>query len=466
MDLATLTKIITPYFKGTFELPKAKNPANELLHIVGVSSGIDSTATALCLKVLFPDTIFKFVFTDTKWEVNGTLSALRKIEHFLGERIIHLSAPHGLLEQIEKTGGYIPSQRNRFCTGYQKIKPFQQFIDKLKSNTNNGQVEVANYTGIRADEPTREGAVFSGDTSNNFPLQALGLNKEDVNNIVNMTVGIPLYYMEKSRSGCKLCIYARRSEVVDAWHKEPLSLERAADFEVMPKSVKDTYNDLPLLVAKELSISRNWMSYVRPDWIGYPKVGSQGSRGKNQHNRTLDLFSEHSKHLYVAVEYLYHQGIPGMALPQVYRENIITYSTSLGGLKLALKHFWLHRLQTKELHDLVNTTHAGMIENKQIAIVQVEVDNFDSLVPQKPEETFTWQSDKKPLLAIRKTLALIEHILLCEGLRQDNNHKVEQISKEYGRVLNFSEYEKPDYDVLIDDIDIEDSPVICNVCSR
>jgi 3'-phosphoadenosine 5'-phosphosulfate sulfotransferase (PAPS reductase)/FAD synthetase len=466
MDLAKLTKIITPYFKGSFELPKAQNPDNELLHIVGVSSGIDSTATALCLKVLFPTIPFKFVFTDTQWEVDGTLSALRKIEHFLGESIIYLSAPHGLLEQIEMNGGYIPSQRNRFCTGYQKIKPFQQFIDSLKTRTNNGNVEVANYTGIRADEPTREGAQFSGDTSNNFPLQALGLNKEDVNNIVNQTVGIPLYYMDKSRSGCKLCIYARRSEVIDAWANEPVSMERAAVFEVLPQPLIDTYKNIPESVAKALSISRNWMGYVRPDWIGYPKVGSQSNRGKKQRSETMDLFSEQAKDLYVAVEYLYHKGIPGMALPQIYREKIITYSTSLGGLKLALKHFWLHRLQTKELHDLVDPTNDGMIENKQIAIIQVEVDDFNSLVPEKPHETFTWQSDKKPLLAIRKTVAILDHILLCEGLRQDGNKQVENLSKEYGRVLNFAEYNKPAHEDLVDDIDIEDSPVICNVCSR
>ena len=466
MDLATLSNTITPYFKGDFSLPQPQNPANELIHLVGVSSGIDSTATALCLKVLFPTTKFIFVFTDTKFEAQGTYPALRRLSEYLGEEIIHLTAPYGILEQIKVNGGYIPSQKVRTCTSTQKIMPLQRFIKKLKSSVNNGNVEVANYTGIRADEPYREGAVLSGDTTTNFPLQALGLNKEDVNNIVNNTVGIPEYYMNRSRSGCSLCIYARRSEVIDLYRNYPEDAARAAEFEVLPKAISDAYDDLPKPIGEELNISRNWMGYIRPDWLGYSEVGAQGVRGKKQRTETLDLFSENSKHLYVAVEYLYHKGIPGMALPQVYREFIISYSPTLGGIKVALKHFWLHRLQTKELHDLVKVNHASMVENKQIAIIQVEIDDFQNLIPEKPPETFTWQSDKTPLRAIRKTVAVLDHILLCEGLRQEGNKAVDKLDREYGRVLNFAEFSKPDYEDLVDDIDIEDAPVVCNVCSR
>jgi len=467
MNLSQLTKVITPYLKGCFELPKAKNPENELIHIVGVSSGIDSTATALVLKVLFPTTDFLYVFTDTQWEAKGTLETLNLLEGFLGKDILRIKAPQGLLKQIEMAGGYLPSQRARSCTSYQKIQPFQRFMRDLKIKTNDGKVEFAQYTGIRADEPTRKGAQFSGNTSNNFPLQSLGLTKEDVNAIVNQTVGIPLYYKEKSRSGCPICIFSRRSEIIAAWSEDSDRVMSAAKFEILPDNVTSIYENLPKSVAQETGISRNWMGYVRPDWLGYPSVGAQTSkRGKLQRKETLDMFSESSKHIYVAIEYLYHAGIPGMALPQVYFENFITYSTSFGGLKVALKHFWLHRLQTKVMHSLSDDSERGMVENKQIALIQIEVDDYASLVPVKPSDTYTWQNDRTPLLAIRKNVSVLKHILLCEGLRQDGNPKISRVSKEYGRVLHFTQYEKPAYEDLVDDIDIEDAPVACNTCSR
>jgi hypothetical protein len=116
------------------------------------------------------------------------------------------------------------------------------------------------------------------------------------------------------------------------------------------------------------------------------------------------------------------------------------------------------------LHD--QPSEKAMVNNKQIAIIQVEVDDYESMVPAKPSDTYTWQNDKTPLLAIRKNVAIIDHILLCEGLRQDNSRKIGRVSREYGRVINFSKYEQPKLEDLIDDFDIEDAPVACNACSR
>jgi 3'-phosphoadenosine 5'-phosphosulfate sulfotransferase (PAPS reductase)/FAD synthetase len=468
MKLSLLSKIITPFFKGCFSLPMLKDPDKKLIHLVGVSSGLDSTTTALVLKVLFPDVKFVYVFTDTGFEVDGTEAALQKLEAFLGQPILRPSSPYDFMTTIKMAskdgnGSFIPSQRQRWCTQVLKIMPFQAFIEQLRLSCDT-EVEFATYTGIRADEPTRTGASFSGDTGNYFPLQALGLDKTAVNTIVERTLGIPLYYQEKSRSGCAICIYSRRSEIIAAWRTSTALVQQAAAFETHPDKITAILNDLPPLVSSSIGEGRNHIGFPRPDWLGYPTIGSQGKRGKNARKETLDMFSAKSKHLYAAVEYEYHSGIPGLALPQVYFERFITYSTSLGGLKIALKHFWLHRLQTKELHQ--QDSEAAMRENKQMAIVQIEVDDFEQLVPEKPEGTFTWQGDGKSLLAIRKTSAIIEHILLCEGLRQDNHPGIDNVPHEYGRILHFSQYEQPSHEDLVDDFDIEDAPVMCNACAR
>jgi 3'-phosphoadenosine 5'-phosphosulfate sulfotransferase (PAPS reductase)/FAD synthetase len=464
MNTDLLKRVIEPRLKGTFTLPTVKNPQNTLIHICGISGGIDSTATILCLKYLFPDTAFILVFTDTKFEAKGTLKAIDKLEKLLGQPVLRINAEHGLIEYIEKAGGYIPSFGSRFCTSSQKIIPMTRFMEKLRIQYS-GKVEFAQYTGIRADEPTRDGAIYSGDIMNYFPLASLGLVKSDVNHIVQDINGIPSFYQNKSRSGCAICYQNRRSETIAAWQESPEQVQKAAKFEVMPDNIIQIFNGLPTPVSKETGVSRNWLGFVRPHWLGYEPMGYQSTkRGKNQRKETVDLFAEQAKHIYVAVEYSFYGGIPGMANAQVYFEQIISYSTSLTGIKKALKFFWLHRLQTKEILDIETTTL--LEKTRQIAIIQLEVNDWESVVPPKPNETFTWSSDKKPLLAIRKTVKVIEHILLCEGLRQIHDPLINKVTKEYGRVLHFSQFHQPKLEDLLDDIDIEDAPVACNVCSR
>ncbi len=463
MNIQQLKSVIIPQLKGTFELPQPTNPDSKLIHIVGVSSGIDSTATALTLKALFPDTHFLYVFTPVgDWEVNGTEEALLRLAAYLETNIVSVSADLGMLAYIDKAGGFLPSQRQRYCTTTMKILPMQRFMNTLRQQ-HGETVEFAQYTGIRADEPTRQGAHYQdGDITNYFPLQALGLDKKAVNRIVQKTVGIPLYYVDKSRSGCPICIFSRRSEVIGTLYREPPRLQQAADFEVMPANVIQIFNHLPTPVSVDTGISRNWLAFVRPHWLGYKKMGYQGTRGKAKKGATIDMFSQMSKHLFVAVEYQYCD-IFSLMEP-VFKEQIITYSTSLGGLKTALKHFWLPRLQTKELHD-IDTIEALEYE-KQLAIIQVDVYDYDAVIPKKPEDTYTWQNDKTPLIAIRKAIAIIEHILLVEGLKQDNNPAINKVKQSHGEVLNFQHYTPPAESELVDDIDIEDVPVMCNACSR
>lgn len=476
MNINQLQSIIFPFLKGDFNLPIVSTSGNRLVHIVGVSSGIDSTATALILKALFPDTRFLFVFTEVKgWEVEGTKDAIEKLESFLGQKIVRPTADLGLLEYIQKAGGFLPSQRQRFCTSAMKILPMARYMKYLRESLVN--VEFAQYVGIRADEQQRDGAQYNGDdTTTYFPLQALGLDKSAVNSIVESTVGIPSYYFEKSRSGCTVCIFSRRAEIIDAWGREPAKVYEASKLEIMPSDVIQIFHDFPVCVSEQTGISRNWLYFVRPDWLGHKKMGyMESQRGKNNTGATQDMFAVGTKYIYVAVEYAYTLGY-GFMPDSVYFERIVTYSTSLTGLKIALKHFWLHRLHTRELYG--SKSDDDLAFEKQIAIMQIEIDDFEDLIPNIPNETFTWQGDRTPLLAIRKTMAIIEHILLVEGLKQegvmlDSDEEggtsipaITKITREYGRVLHYEKYDQPSISDLTQDMDIEDAPVACIQCSR
>jgi len=472
-----LLKSIQSLFKGKFELPYSDRKVYRVIggmqkevtviHMVPISSGNDSTATALALRALYPEQEFVYFFSNTQFEVKGTDSAIQKLKGFLGAPIIDVSAPLGLIEQIDSSGGFLPSQRQRSCTSYQKIHPMQHFMTsfKAKYQRTGTPIHIVQYVGVRADETDRKGAELKGDTETVFPLVALGLDKAAVNKLVERTVGIPAYYYDKSRSGCTVCIFMRRMEIIAAWRRDYEKVSQAADREGISDDINAIYQDLPTPVSKIIGEGRNHITFVRPQWLGHKAMGYQsGDRGKKSREHTMDMFSNDSIHVYAAVEYEYTEGFPGMCLPQVYFERLVTYSTSLAGIKKALKFFWLHRCHTKELHQVDNEEQ--LRREKQIAIIQIEIDGFENLVPAPPKDAFTWQSDKKPLRAIRKTALIIEHILLCEGLRQSNHPGIDKVEQEYGRVLHFEQYMPHELEELVDDIDVESAPQICNVCSR
>lgn len=386
-----------------------------------------------------------------------------------------------MLEMVSRSGNFLPSQRQRSCTQMLKTLPIKRFYDQLKALHGDDSLFIQ-FVGLRFDEPQRTGIEW---TENHivsaYPLQALRITKADVNTICQRIQGIPLYYQEKSRSGCQICIFSRRSEVIDSWRVAPELMNRAAKMEQIPENVVSIYNHLPQPVSQLTGIGRNWMNYYRPSRLNNPDVPYEVERGRNKLVSGMDdLFgASQAKRLYVAVEYQFESNLFGMMRePFVFFEKIITYSTSLAGLKKALKFFWLHRIHTKEMHLL---DEDGLRDERQIQILEIEVDDFDNEIPPKPEGTgvYTWQNDGKPLYAIRKTMAVIERILLHEGFyqglkstdvqtRKRATQALEKLSreKEYGRILSSLRYDQPAYSELVDDIDIADAPVPCAACSR
>ena len=469
--------IVNDYVSGDYELPVV--PGKKVFYIVPLSGGIDSYATGYSLLAKFPTAPFTFVHCDTGVEAEGTEEGLKKFEKITGRKIIRIKAKYDLLEMVEKSGNFLPSQLQRTCTNFLKTLPTKYFYQALREKHGEDAVFIQ-FVGLRADEPERTGIVWKDEhIASAYPLQSLGLVKSDVNNIVQRQQGIPIYYMEKSRSGCFICIFSRRSEIVYAWSVSVEKMIRAANLEDIPQEILSIYKKLPTPVHEIVSSSRNWLSYYRPSRLFNPQTEYEKKRGKNKLKATIpDLFgAELSKRLYVAVEYQFYNNDYGLvAEPFVYFEQLITYSTSLGGLKTALKHFWLHRIHTKELHDL---SENELGREKQIQIIEIEVDNFDQVIPPKPEGVFTWQNDRTPLYAIRKAVAVIERILLTEGLKQDLNSRDPKIrksaeeakdkiekAKSYGRILSSFPYEQPSLNELIKDKVIKEAPEACMACSR
>ena len=476
-NLELIKKSVSNYVAGKFELPKIEGKKN--FYIIPLSGGLDSFATAYTLLALYPATPFCFVHCDTGIEAEGTEEAFERFEAVTGRSILKIKPKYGLLEGVEKHGNFLPSQRHRSCTQTLKTLPIKKFFNALKEKFGDDSVFIQ-FVGLRADEPQREGIEWAEEhIASSYPLQSLGIRKEDVNLIVERIQGIPRYYQDKSRSGCKICIFSRRSEIIAAWNNSPVDLERAANTEEIPVSTLNIYNAMPTPVSKILNVGRNWVNYYRPSELGYKAAGFESSRGKNKLvNGIDDMFgASDSKRLYVAIEYFYEANTYGfLAQPMVFFEKLISYSTSMAGIKKALKHFWLHRLHTKEMYDQSEERLAG---ERQVYIFEVEVDDFENEIPPAPQGVFTWQNDRTPLFAIRKAVAVLERILLTEGEKQNVHHYDPTISKqavnsveklksekEYGRILSVTKYQKPPMSELVDDFDITDAPVACMACSR
>ena len=459
---------VSKYVTGQLSLPEPKAGTKQFF-LVPVSSGIDSTAVAIVLKVLYPHLPLTFVFTDTGNEIAGTEAALDRLESVLAIRIIRIRPKISLLDKVEAQGNYLPSPRQRYCTQIGKITPFKQFMAALKQ-MHGENTQFVSFVGVRADEPEREGVQWADDTAVTiFPLQQLGFDKAAVNKLVQEVTGIPIYYANKSRSGCALCINSRRSEVISMIETDTSTFEQAVRTETMPEQYGNVLSFLPRSVCLMTGAARNWLQLAKPEEMGGAGMAWTGERGKTGARKSMTLFGAESQIYYVAVEH--HKAASG----DIHYQKFITFSGSLGGVVTALKHHTMHRYQTKELWGY--QSEAELAGEQFIAIYEVEIDDATVHVPEKPQGVYSWQSDGKTLLEIRKVKFLIEQILLTEGIRQDckaNDPSLRQEAKtmlskidtEYGRILNARMYDRPALSCLIDDMDITDAPAMCNACSR
>ena len=453
----------------TFRLP-AVTPGKKQFILCPVSGGIDSTAVAIIMAVLYPQVPVTYVYTGTGIDADGTDDVLSGIERLSGRPVLRIKPGKDLLDIAIEQGNFLPSQRQRWCTQITKIKPFKNFMSAL--NQKHPDAEFVSLVGIRADEPEREGVSWTeGNIRSVFPLQELGLVKADVNRIVQEILGIPTYYSQKSRSGCFVCIFSRRSEVIGMLNRMPEGIDKASGTECLPADYEVILDTMPKSVSARVGVSDNWLRMAVPAEIGGARMQWQAIRGKSRRkSEQTDMFADDNKTFYVAVEHHYGQ-VTGTGKSEVFFQNLITYSTSLGGLKTALKHHWQHRFNTKELFGI--GSEEQLQESMKIGIYVINLFNGQRELPDAPAGVYTWQNDGKPLKLIKKTSYMLSQALLEEGLYQDAKAGDQQaqsllfkVKERIGEILHGELYTPIQIAELITDMDITDAPQMCNACSR
>lgn len=197
-------------------------------HIISVSGGKDSAALAIYMHNKIPN--LEYVFCDTEKELRETYEYLQKLETFLGKPIIRLKHDgRGFDHWLSVYGGYLPSQRARWCTRHLKLQPFEHFI---------GDDTIISYVGIRADENNREGYVSAKpNIIAKYPFVEDGIGYEDVIHILMESgIGLPEYRSWRSRSGCYFCFFQKKIEWIGLLENHPDLFELASNYEKTDES--------------------------------------------------------------------------------------------------------------------------------------------------------------------------------------------------------------------------------------
>lgn len=183
-------------------------------NIVALSGGKDSTAMALRLREVEPDTEFRFVCTPTGNELPAMWAHWAKLQELLGTKLTMLNMGESLGSLILKWDA-LPNWRQRWCTRVLKIEPFQAYVAA------NSPAVVC--VGIRADEADREGVDYEG---RRFPLMEWGWGLAEVLDYLECrSVTVP------ERTDCAACFFQTLGEWYALWRDNPWYYRQCEEWE-------------------------------------------------------------------------------------------------------------------------------------------------------------------------------------------------------------------------------------------
>ena len=209
-----------------------------MIHVVPMSGGKDSTATALWLNEHEPRD-YQYICTPTGNELPDWYDHMRALSATLGKSIVPVIG--GTLKGIIAQEQMIPNWRARFCTRMLKLDPFAAWLMR--------HTPAVIYVGLRADEAEREGGDYRRvpDVVVRFPLRELGWGESDVYAFLDQRgQRIP------ERTDCAWCFFQTLGEWWVLWSEylplymeaEQIEIERGHTFrspqrDSWPTSLRD-----------------------------------------------------------------------------------------------------------------------------------------------------------------------------------------------------------------------------------
>ena len=185
-------------------------------HIVPVSGGKDSTATAVGLNEFEPRP-YQYVFTPTGNELPEVYDHIKKLEDVLNATIQIVTSGKSLQGLIRKYNA-LPNWRQRWCTRELKIEVFNSYLKEHSP--------AISYVGLRADEPesVRRGMVLGNveGITQRYPLREWGWGINEVWDYLDVKgITIP------ERTDCAWCFFQRGAEWWRLWKNHPETYAQA-----------------------------------------------------------------------------------------------------------------------------------------------------------------------------------------------------------------------------------------------
>ncbi len=176
-------------------------------YVVGLSGGKDSTALALRLREVEPDTDWEYICTPTGDELPEMVEHWAKLETLLRKPITRITNRGITLNQLIQIQRAVPNFRQRWCTRILKIEPTIAWCVQ--------NAPVLLHVGLRADEEEREG-IYGEQTQSRFPFREWKWGISEVKSYLEERgVSIP------SRTDCARCYHQRLGEWHNLWANHP-----------------------------------------------------------------------------------------------------------------------------------------------------------------------------------------------------------------------------------------------------
>jgi hypothetical protein len=217
-----------------------------VLHVVPVSGGHDSTATAFLLREREPRP-YVYVCTPTGDELPDMFAHWLWLGEALGSRLIPIMEGRSLFNWSRHKKA-IPNRNLRHCTPGLKIIPFSKWLATLAA-----EGPVVLYVGLRADEPTRGGAVYPDmpNVSQRFPLREMGMSDADVLGWLEQR---DILWRIPERTDCARCYAQQIGEWWRLWHDHLTLFVEAIEFEAEMGSTfrtpKQNADGSPIMVTR------------------------------------------------------------------------------------------------------------------------------------------------------------------------------------------------------------------------
>jgi len=462
-DTGTELSVTTPADKKTapgvckaedYQLPG--NIATDI-YIVPVSGGADSSVTAMLMCEMFPDVNWRFCFTDTGAEEPGIYDTLDSLETYLGRSIDRVLPKKDLWELLDQYGNFLPSATSRWCTRATKAIPFDGWLKQFAGT------QKWIFVGIRADESFRVAFTIEG-AGTIMPLLDLGWNRENVFRKLRDTIGIPGFYRRRSRSGCGFCPFQRRQELIGLLQEKPLEFDRGGECEKL--SERDLRRHEP---APDLGVETRFA----PNWLSLPLPKQDDLIAGKLGNKAETMFGMIG--IFIAAEF-FTDCAPGGS-PFIWKQRIVSFSTSQSGIQKQLSTRYEHLLATAEVHDMDQWEVRNQVK---FAVYYIEApsDVFD------PEGTgvgsYTWHAGEsyRMLRHIHGWAArvLSAHVLQVDASEIDKfspvtwSYENSAISKEalekvrhpLGTVVAMSLFKPKE---PVQDAEIDEKHIPCAMCS-